>query len=151
MLVLPKARASLPVAETLASLGPDTDSIDPIYRDHEIYDFGIGRQSSRFCVRTKDTELCTALSALVGQPWQRVMQEAGMVILSKSPHRVVETSLARVEVFATIPAPGTKSPDGAHTHFLPSYLESGDKAPAGLAVPDFVLPVAIYYPRSSKS
>jgi hypothetical protein len=77
------------------------------------------------------------------------MHDAGMLILAKSPHRVVETALARVEVFARIPAPGEQSPYGAHTHFLPKYLQSGDEALADLSIPEFALSIAIYYPRKS--
>ena len=150
VLALPRARASLPKADALTNLGPDAEAIDAEHRQHELFDFGIGRQSARFCVRTGDAELRTALSALAGQPWQRMMHDAGMLILAKSPHRVVETALARVEVFAPIPAPGEQSPDGAHTHFLPAFLQSGEEAPAGLTLPPFALPVAIYYPRKDK-
>jgi predicted Fe-S protein YdhL (DUF1289 family) len=149
VLALPKARAALPVVETLTSLGPDTDAIDLENREHALFDFGVGRKTSRFCVRTHDEELREALMALSGEGWPRVMHDAGMLILAKSPNRVVETALARIEVFARIPAPGGRSPDGAHTHFLPSYLQSGDEAPAGLSVPEFALSIAIYYPRKS--
>lgn len=149
VLALPKARAALPVADTLTSLGPDTDAIDDENRADALFDFGVGRKTSRFCVRTRDEELSATLTALRGEAWPRVMHDAGTLILAKSPNRVVETALARIEVFARIPAPGEQSSDGAHTHFLPSYLQSGDEAPAGLSVPDFALSVAIYYPRKS--
>ena len=70
---------------------------------------------------------------------------------SHSPHRVVESALARIEVFTPIPAPGTTTPPGAHTHFLPQFLATGDEAPAGLGLPDYALPVAIYYPSPEAS
>ena len=47
-----------------------------------------------------------------------------------------------------IPAPGAVAPPGAHTHFLPEFLQAGEEAPAGLALPDYALPVAIYYPAA---
>jgi predicted Fe-S protein YdhL (DUF1289 family) len=150
VLTLPRGRASLPKADILTSLGPDAQAIDAGHRDHELFDFGIGRQSVRFCVRTGDAELRAALSALAGQSWQRVMHDAGMLILAKSPDRIVETALARIEVFARIPAPGEQSPAGTHTHFLPAFLQSGEEASTDLAVPPFALPVAIYYPPSGK-
>jgi hypothetical protein len=78
-----------------------------------------------------------------------VLHDAGARILAESPHRVVESALARVEVLSPIPAPGAVSPDGAHTHFLPTYLQSGDEAPAGLALPPYAQQVAIYYPATS--
>jgi hypothetical protein len=54
-----------------------------------------------------------------------------------------------IEVLAPIAAPGTLTPQGAHTHFLPEFLQDGEEAPAGLALPDYALPVAIYYPTAA--
>ncbi len=148
VLGLPKVRSTLPVAKTFAALGGDVDAINTEHRGDQLFDFGIGRESARFCVRTSRAELIATLKALGGKPWETVLRDAGMQILAESPHRVVESALARVEVYAPIPPPGTVSPDGAHTHFLPSYLRSGDEAPAGLALPVYAQQVAIYYPAA---
>jgi len=150
VLGLPKVRSTLAVAQSLAALGADTNAIDAGHRGHELFDFGVGRQSARFCVRTGNADLIATLRALEGQPWATVLHDAGMQILGESPNRVVESALARVEVFSRIPAPGAASPDGAHTHFLPSFLQSGDEAPAGLALPVYAQQVAIYYPAANK-
>ena len=48
-----------------------------------------------------------------------------------------------------IPAPGAITLQGAHTHFLPEFLKDGEEALAGLALPDYALPVAIYYPAEA--
>jgi hypothetical protein len=151
VLGLPKVRSTLAVAKSLTALGADVDAIDTEHRGQELFDFGIGRQSARFCVRTDSTDLIAALRALEGQSWETALHDAGMQILAESPHRVVESALARVEVFSRIPAPGAVSPDGPHTHFLPSFLQSGDEAPAGLALPVYAQQVAIYYPAVSKT
>jgi hypothetical protein len=58
----------------------------------------------------------------------------------------VESTLARIEVFAPIPLPGGRSPAGAHTHFLPQLLASGEDIPGRLALPDYATPIAIFYP-----
>jgi predicted Fe-S protein YdhL (DUF1289 family) len=149
VLGLPKARSTLPVAKSLTALGADVDAIDGAHRGHEMFDFGVGRQSARFCVRTGKADLIATMRALAGQPWARVLQDAGAQILAESPHRVVESALARIEVFAPIPAPGDVSPDGAQTHFLPSFLQSADETPAGLALPIYAQQVAIYYPAAN--
>jgi hypothetical protein len=81
-----------------------------------------------------------------GKALELLLRDAGAAILQESPHRVVESALARIEVFTRIPLPEEKSPEGAHTHLLPSFLESGDELPAGLALPAFACPIAIYYP-----
>jgi hypothetical protein len=139
VLGLPRVRSTLAVARSFAALGADTDAIEPMHRGHELFDFGIGRESARFCVRTSGAALIAALKALAGKSWADVLHDGGMQILADSPHRVVESALARIEVYSPIPAPGAVSPDGACTHFLPSYLQSGDEAPAGLALPVYAL------------
>jgi predicted Fe-S protein YdhL (DUF1289 family) len=147
VLTLPKARINLRCELGLTHLGADEHAIAPGYRGDQLFDLGIGRRSSRFCVRTADEELIAALMQLAGAPLARVLKEAGALFLAKSPHRVVESALARIEVFARIPAPSETSPDGAHTHLLPGYLEAGEETPAALSLPQFALPVATFYPR----
>lgn len=142
----PKARGAMPITTSLTPLGADADAIDAAHRAHQLFDMGIGRQSSRFVIRTSDAKLIAKLTALAGRSWAEVMYEAGMDIFTVQPHRVVESRLARVEVYAPIPLPGGTSPDGAHTHFLPEFLKSGEEAPAGLMPPDYAWPVATFHP-----
>ena len=151
VLGLPKVRSALPVAKTFTALGLDTDAIDAAQRGDELFDFGLGRESARFCVRTAKPDLVAALRALEGQDWGAALQNSDAQILAESPHRVVDSALARIEVHSPIPAPGAVSPSGAHTHFLPSYLASGDEAPAGLALPPYAQQVAIFYPAAGKT
>ena len=148
VLGLPKARIVLPVADTLTLLGADHKAVDAQHRAQSLFDFGLGRAGSRFLVRTGEPALVASLRAQCGSPWQSVLAAVGPMILAHSPHRVVESALARIEVLAPIPAPGTLTPDGAHTHFLPEFLKAGEDAPAGLALPDYALPVAVYYPSA---
>lgn len=142
----PKARGAMPRATTFTALGVDGDAVEEAHRGDHLFDMGIGRQASRFCMRTGDANLIATLNALVGRPWSEVMHEAGMAIFAANPHRVVESRLARAEVYAPIPLPGAPSPEGAHTHFLPQYLASGEEAPSSLMPPDYAWPVAIFYP-----
>ncbi len=151
VLGLPKTRIALPVADTLALLGADQKAIDAEHRDELLFDFGLGRQSSRFCVRTAEPVLASALKARCGEPWPTVMAAIGPMILAHGPHRVVESALVRIEVRTPIPAPGTATPPGAHTHFLPEFFKDGEEAPSGLALPDYALPVATYYPAGTET
>ena len=146
VLGLPKARGSLQAEASFTPLGADTAAIDPEHRGHQLFDMGIGRKASRFCIRTGDASLIASLTALAGRPWADVMYEAGMAIFAANPHRVVESKLARVEVYSAIPLPGSTSPAGAHTHFLPEFLKSGEEGPASVALPDYALPIATFYP-----
>lgn len=146
VLGLPKTRLALPSAATLTEIGPDVAALDARHRSDVLFDMGLGRQSSRFGIRSGDGRLTDALRRLCGRPWPEVMYEAGMQIIAVGPHRVVESTLARVEIYTPIPLPGGTSPPGAHTHFLPEFLKSGEEIPAGLALPDFALPIAVFYP-----
>lgn len=146
VLGLPKGRGTLPVSAGFMPLGPDAGAIDEERRDDHVFDMGIDRKASRFCIRTGDAALIATLTALRGRPWSEVMYEAGMAIFAANPHRVVESKLARTEVYSPIPLPGATSPAGAHTHFLPEFLKSGEESPASVALPDYAWPVAIFYP-----
>lgn len=149
VLGLPRGRAALPVHSNVEALGADADAVDEDKRQHQLFDFGIGRTASRFCIRTDDKSLIALMFANSGRHWSEVMPAAGMKILAVGPHRVVESAAARIEVFAPIPPPGGQSPDGAHTHFLPTYLASGEEIAKGLALPPFALPAAIFYPKAA--
>jgi len=145
VLGLPKGRVTLPAARAFTVLGKDRDAIDAMHVEHTLFDFGLGRRCSRFCIRT-DGKLVEKLQTVVGQPWSGVLKELGAVIIAESPARVVESELARIEVFSPIPLADGNPPAGAHTHFLPQFLLAGDEIPPALALPDCAAPVAIFYP-----
>src|SRR6201999_4030892 len=68
--------------------------------------------------------------------------------LKAQPHRVILSPLARVEVYAPIPQPGGKSPDGPHTHLLPKLLASRRTHAANAPIPEGFQPVLMLHPRS---
>jgi predicted Fe-S protein YdhL (DUF1289 family) len=148
VLGLPKARAGLQSNSVVQDLGVDADAIDDKHRNDKLFDFGIGRKGSRFCIRTGNAALAENVSSQTGRHWSEVMSAIGMQLLAAGPNRVVESAVARIEVFAPIPMPGGQSPAGAHTHFLPDYLKTGEEIPPSLALPEFALPVAIFYPSA---
>ncbi len=147
VLGLPRGRALLPSGAVLQSLGPDNGAIDETHRGDLLFDMGLGRQYSRFCVRSGDEGLVSTLSGQLGRPWPEVMPHIQSHIMDVGPHRVVESAAARIEVFGRIPSVGESSPRGAHTHFLPEYLKSGEEIAACLAPPDYAAPIAIFYPN----
>jgi predicted Fe-S protein YdhL (DUF1289 family)/DNA-directed RNA polymerase subunit N (RpoN/RPB10) len=146
VLALPRNRATLPQVQGFTSLGVDRDAVASRHRAHEVFDLGLGRQCCRFMLRASSVAFADAMRRHEGKPLQSLLRDAGAAILQESPHRVVESALARVEVFARIPLPGETSPEGAHTHLLPPFLEAGGELPSGLAIPAFASPIAIYYP-----
>lgn len=152
VLGLPRGRAAFPSsASELKPLGPDTGAIGEAHRNDMLFDIGIGRRYTRFCVRSNNEELLSSLSKIGGQHWSNFMPIMLSQFIAVSPHRVVETAAARIEIFAKIPGPGESSPNGAHTHFLAEFLKSGDEIPPSLAPPDYAAPVAIFYPSKSNA
>ncbi len=148
VLGFPKVRVSLARFGELTALGADFDAIDAEHRAQEVFDLGLGRQFSRFCLRTSDASLLEVLRGLKGRRWTDVMTAAGAAIVVANPARVVETMLARVEVFFPSPAAGTPAA-GARTHFLPPLLATGDEIDAALKLSDYVAPIAVFYPHGS--
>jgi predicted Fe-S protein YdhL (DUF1289 family) len=145
VLGLPKGRVTLPMARTFTVIGKDRDAVDATHSGQTLFDLGLGRRCSRFCIRTNG-KLAEMLQAVAGQPWSSVLKELGTAIIAESPTRVVESQLARIEVFSPIPLANGKPPAGAHTHFLPQLLLAGEEIPHTLALPDYAAPVAIFYP-----
>jgi predicted Fe-S protein YdhL (DUF1289 family) len=145
VLALPKGRVTLPIARTFTALGKDRGAIDVTHSEQTLFDFGLGRCCSRFSIRAAD-KLMERLQMVAGQPWSGVLEELGAAIIAENPARVVESELARIEVFSPIPRADGKSPAGAHTHFLPHILIAGDEIPPALVLPDYAAPVAIFYP-----
>ena len=146
VLALPRNRATLPPVQGFTPLGVDRDAVDSRHRTHELFDLGLSRQCCRFMLRAPSAAFADMMRRHEGKASGHLLRDAGVAILQESPHRVVESALARIEVFTRIPLPEEKSPEGAHTHLLPSFLESGDELPAGLAIPAFACPISIYYP-----
>jgi predicted Fe-S protein YdhL (DUF1289 family) len=142
VLGLPKARAAIPSGTAVAALGADADAIDVGDRGHQLFDFGIGPKSSRFCLRTADERLAALLSAYAGRHWTEAV--TAMQIASASPTRVVESVVARIELL--MPPPGNQSAGQADTHLQSALFNSGNRTPMSLALPEYALPVASFYP-----
>jgi len=146
VLALPRNRAALPHIHGFTPVGVDLDAVGSPHRTHELFDLGLGLQCCRFMLRTSSAAFADVMRRHEGKALEPLLREAGAAILEESPHRVVESALARIEVFTRIPLPGEKSPEGAHTHLLPLFLKSGGELPSGLAIPAFACPIATYYP-----
>ncbi len=146
VLALPRNRATLPHVQGFTPLGVDRDAVGSRHGTHELFDLGLGRQCCRFMLRASSAAFASMMRRHEGKALEPLLRDAGAAILQESPHRVVESALARIEVFTRIPLIGENSPEGPHTHLLPSFLESGRELPLDLAIPVFACPIAIYYP-----
>jgi len=144
---LPKSAADAP--QVVHRLGPDTDAIRAEDRDAILFDMGVAAGLVRMCIRTRDADLIAALDELAGK--SLLSSEGGKaagLILKTSPHRVMLSPIARVEVYVAIPPPGGESPLGPHTHMLPKLIASGRTHAANAPIPERMQPVLSLHPRS---
>jgi predicted Fe-S protein YdhL (DUF1289 family) len=146
ILVLPRIRAGIPRAAGLEPLGADRTAIRPDEQDHSLYDLGLSRGTTRFCVRAGQPDLIAALDGVAGRPWQDAMRSVGDKIRQANPVRVVETALGRIEVRTPIPSQGNLSPSGPHTHLLPDLLALGHEVAPDVELPKAYAAGAIFYP-----
>ncbi|ALL75264.1 hypothetical protein AD006_08060 [Pseudonocardia sp. EC080610-09] len=142
-LCLPAADARCAARTTVTVLGPDRDALRDTDRADVLVDLGLGTPTVDACVRTGDPELLAALRAAEGRPLDG---DLVATLVAAGPHRVFVTAVGRVEVFAAIPPPDGRSPDGPHTHLLPQLLRAGRTHAATVPVPDGYLPCAHLYP-----
>lgn len=70
------------------------------------------------------------------------------LVLQRSPHRIVLSPLARIEVYSPIPGPKERSPSGPHTHVLPKLLAAGRTHGANAPIPGGLQPALMLHPRS---
>jgi predicted Fe-S protein YdhL (DUF1289 family) len=151
VLAVPRGRVSRSANEGLAALGPDRAAIRSGDREGRLYDFGLGARAAGFCVRTSDPDLTRELDDCIGQGWADLLARLGGRIVRVSPSRVILSPIGRVEVFTPIPLPNGRSPDGPHTHFLPTHLAVGREMPPGLELPEALVPCGIFYPAAGPS
>jgi hypothetical protein len=144
-LCLPEATARGAQRTVLTELGPDTAAPHPPDRDALLFDLGLGTATVDACVRTADPGLVADLRAACGRP---LLSDAVTVarLVSAGPHRVFASACGRIEVYATIPPPQGRSPDGPHTHLLPHLLRPGRTHAATVPIPAGHLPCAYLYP-----
>ncbi len=133
----------------VSCLGTDGGALRCEDADAPLFDLGIGLGHVRMCVRTRDEKLGTALRSLEGiSLFSREGAQAMELVLKTSPHRIVFSPLARIEVYSPIPGPTERSPSGPHTHVLPKLLAAGRTHGANAPIPGGLQPALMLYPRS---
>ncbi|MEM7775593.1 MAG: DUF1289 domain-containing protein [Pseudomonadota bacterium] len=150
VLAVKRQRGRVPVSDTIKDLGPDSAAVDVVDRGFHLYDLGLGRKESRFCVRCgpgmANDALCSEAGS--GQSFADAIARLAPILIAESPARVVESTLGRIEVLSPIPLPGGMSPAGPHTHLLPNHIATGRSLPVGWDLPRAYLPGAIFYPAA---
>lgn len=109
--------------------------------DARTFDVGIGAPHIDMLVRVAadDSATATILAAAVGRPLFEPDNPAGAAIARANPSRILQSPIARLEVRQPIPPPDGRSPEGPHTHLLPTYL--AQRIPHR---PDSPLPAGLY-------
>jgi predicted Fe-S protein YdhL (DUF1289 family) len=146
VLAMPRGEAKSFPGEGLVCLGPDRDAIRERARDEILYDFGLGRRTAGFGIRTACPDLIAQLDCANGLDWRQFLPSIGADIQRASPTRVVRNAIGRIEVFTAIPLPDGESPAGPHTHLLPAYLIEGSDVPSKIDMPEGYVACATYYP-----
>ncbi len=146
-LCLPRTTADAP--QVVHRMISDAQALRPEDRDAILFDMGVAVGLVKMCVRTRDADLIAALDAIEGK--SLLGPDGGPaagLILKTSPHRVMSSPIARVEVYVPIPAPGGESPLGPHTHMLPKFIASRRTHAANAPIPERMQPVLNLHPRS---
>ena len=145
LLVVLKARASLPVATGLTPLGRDTGALRPECRGEPWFDLGLGRADLQLCIRTGESTLAEMLTRLAGAALPEVLRAAGPAIRDHCPTRVFVSPMGRAEIF---------SPVSVHCAALDDIsLTPAEFARAGIEAPCHALPLpyalgAVFYPSA---
>ena len=142
---LPADKAGMSRRTCVTELEPDNESILPGARGDVLFDLGLGLRTADFMVRTGDVALLSTLRAACGRRWIDD-PDLNNAIVTASPHRVIVSRLARLEITNPIPAPGGVSPDGPHTHLLPAIMRRARVHDANIPVPAGMLPCLTLYP-----
>ena len=116
-------------------LGAQRTTIEAL--DELTFDVGVGAQHVDMLVRCRpdDTDTASALHAAVGRSLFEHDNPAGAAIARSSPSRILVSAVARLEVHQPIPPPGGRSPNGPHTHLLPTFLAEGRAHRPGSPLP----------------
>jgi hypothetical protein len=145
-LCLPGARSAMHGHAVLTELGPDRAALQEQDRDAILFDLGLEARQADICVRVADASLLASLRACAGRPVFAPDNPAMGAILAANPPRVFITRLGRIEVYQPIPKPDEKSPEGPHTHVLPTLLHHRRTHAATEPIPDGWVPCAYLYP-----
>jgi hypothetical protein len=87
----------------------------------------------QFCIRTNENELIAFLQKHEGTAIATAGNPVLDIIAKASPHRVVQSQTARIEVYQKIDP--YKTPTGPHTHLLPKLLRGKKSHASNIPLP----------------
>lgn len=145
-LCLPREACAMGRRSVVTECGPDADAARAEDRAALLFDLGLGLAAVDACVRSADPEVIACLRAGAGRPLLEPGNPIGPNLVAMSPHRVFRARIGRIEVFSPIPAADAASPEGPHTHVLPTLLRSGRTHAATAPIPAGLVPCAALHP-----
>ncbi|MDA0822148.1 MAG: hypothetical protein O3C28_06950 [Proteobacteria bacterium] len=143
-LCLPECSARGAGRSVITELGPDCDAIREQDFGGTLFDVGLRLANGDFLVRSNDPAVISALRKFSGSHLLDADLKIMDFIVDASPHRVVTSSLGRIEVYQTIDRHQT--PDGPHTHVLPKLLRCARAYDAKIPIEHNYLPCLNLYP-----
>lgn len=146
-LCLPEADCAMHRRKVFTEIGRDGAALRESDRDAVLFDLGLDVLHADLCVRVAHHAAAAELRGCTGRPVFDSGNPAMQIILATSPHRVFITRVGRAEVYQPIPAAGSKSPGGPHTHLLPKLLQHRRTHATTEPVPDGLVPCAHFYPK----
>jgi hypothetical protein len=125
-------------AMAFSERGPDRDALRAADRDGILFDLGLGvvHIDADIRVAPQDVTLLSTLRQACGAPLFDGQGRVAAAIRDASPARIFRSPLARLEVYAPIPAAGGVSPDGPHSHILPALLQQRRAHAPDSPIPD---------------
>lgn len=150
-LCLTEDDAPVPRRTVLTELGPDRDAIRAEDRGAILFDLGLDLPQTEYCVRTDNPAVIAVLRKHLGT---RILDPDSPVLgitIKTHPHRVAITAAGRCEVFQKIGGPDTGgvSPQGPHTHLLPTLLKQNRTHSANTPIPAGLVPFGNLQPPSA--
>ena len=143
---LPKELCNLTTHSVLTEMGEDRNAHLSVNKKHLLFDLGTGLPNMQFCVRTNNNDLISFLRSYEGQAIAIDGHPALDTILKASPHRVVMSQIARVEVLQKIDLHMT--PSGPHTHLLPKLLKAKRLLASNIPVQTNHIPQLTIHPEN---
>ena len=133
VLSIPQESCSLAHYTVLREIGRDSNANNPAHRNDLLFDIGTGIPHVQFCIRTNEHELISLLQqhegTAIATPGNPILD----IIAKASPHRVVRSQTARIEVYQKIDP--HKTPIGPHTHLLPKLLRGKRSQTSSVPLP----------------
>lgn len=138
-----------PTPTCITEIGKDESAVRDSDKSAELFDLAIGYPHTSFLVRCSDERALETIRPYSGAQFSG-NQELSSKLKALSPHRVVTSPLARVEVYEPIPSQSETTPLGPHSHLKHKLIESEAMHDYGdLFPPDYRIGLTLHLGQSN--